>query len=90
VAWRLAARSGLAYVFGMRTRELIVALALGLGCSHGAPTAVASDPAPSPATATGAKAPAGQLTGVSGTKVALADMWNQHAQTVVVFYRGFW
>lgn len=90
MAWRLAARSGLAYVFGMRIRELIVALALGLGCSHGAPTAVASDPAPSPATATGTKAPAGQLTGVSGTKVALADVWNQHAQTVVVFYRGFW
>lgn len=79
----------------MRTRELVVALALMSGCSHkasqveGAPQASAAS-ATAGATAVGAKATGGQLTQVSGTKIALADVLHQHAQTVVVFYRGFY
>jgi hypothetical protein len=73
----------------MKTRDLVVALALMSGCTHkAAPAEVA--PAPSPATAVSAKAPDGQLTQVSRTKIALADVLHQHAQTVVVFYRGFY
>ncbi len=81
----------------MRTRELVIALALALmsGCSHKASQAEAPPQASvagatAGATAVGAKAPGGQLTQVSGTKIALADVLHQHAQTVVVFYRGFY
>ena len=70
------------------------ALTVVLGCSH--PTSP-GEPAGSDRTAqarsaidVGAQAPDAQLTGASGTKVALADVLHQHAQTVVVFYRGFW
>jgi uncharacterized protein YcfL len=77
----------------MRIPTLVV-VAL-MSCS--APKAPA-ERAPSPsqtgtatATATvGAKAPDGQLTQVSGAKIAFADVLHQHAQTVVVFYRGFY
>ena len=73
----------------MRTRGLIVALALMFGCSHkAAPVEVAHEP--SPAAAPGGKAPDAQVTQISGEKVALADLLHQHAQNVVVFYRGFW
>ena len=77
----------------MTTRALLLSLAFALGCSH------RSSPGPSPAevaqtqssaVAVGATAPEAQLVGTSGTKVALADLLHQHAQTVVVFYRGFW
>jgi uncharacterized protein YcfL len=79
----------------MRTRELVAALALMSGCSHKAPQAEATPQASAAgaaagATVVGAKAPGGQLTQVSGTKIALADVLHQHAQTVVVFYRGFY
>jgi hypothetical protein len=71
----------------MKTRDLVVALALMSGCTH---KAAPAEVAPAPATAVSAKAPDGQLTQVSGTKIALADVLHQHAQTVVVFYRGFY
>jgi uncharacterized protein YcfL len=75
----------------MRTRELVAALALMSGCSHKAPKAeVTPQASAAGAAAVGAKAPGGQLTQVSGTKIALADVLHQHAQTVVVFYRGFY
>jgi len=71
----------------MRTRELIVALALVFGCGHSAaPVAPAHDQA----AAVGAQAPDGQLTQTTGTKIALAGVLHAHVQTVVVFYRGFW
>jgi uncharacterized protein YcfL len=76
----------------MRTRELVFALALVLGCGQGAaPVApAATTSAPPAAVAAGAKAPDGQLTRPTGEKIALADVVHAHAQTVVVFYRGFW
>jgi hypothetical protein len=73
----------------MRLRPLIIALALACGCGHkGSPTE--GTHAASPPTAVGAHAPDAQLTRSSGEKVALADLLHQHAQTVVVFYRGFY
>lgn len=77
---------------------LVVALAgavvPGLGCSHGSSpaevAAQASAQANASAIAVGARAPEAQLVGTTGAKVALADLVHQHAQTVVVFYRGFW
>lgn len=73
----------------MWTRDLVVALALGFGCSHStAPVETAHEP--STTVTIGAKAPDGQLIRSSNTKVALADVLHEHAQTIVVFYRGFW
>jgi hypothetical protein len=77
-------------------------LALGSGCGHAAtPATTARAPASSaapaaatdasaPSAAEGTHAPDAQLTDSSGAKVALAELLHQHAQTVVVFYRGFW
>lgn len=71
---------------------LVPALAPALGCSHrSSPTEVGSQsPAQASAVAVGATAPEAAVVGVTGDKVALADRLHQHAQTVVVFYRGFW
>jgi len=76
----------------MRTRELVVALALVFGCARkDSPVATAQQPSPvAPVVDVGAKAPDGQLTRPSGEKIALADVVHAHGQTVVVFYRGFW
>jgi peroxiredoxin len=38
----------------------------------------------------GAVAPDAQLTDGAGTRVALATALHRRAETVVVFYRGFW
>ena len=68
-----------------------VVLVPASGCSHrSSPTEVAQAPAEASAIAVGARAPEAQLVGTTGAKVALADLVHQHAQTVVVFYRGFW
>lgn len=72
----------------MQARELVVALAVLFGCGQRAAPDQARVQAS--AVAVGARAPDAQLTEVSGTKVALADVLGRHAQTVVVFYRGFW
>ena len=80
----------------MTSRGLLLSLVLGLlalapapGCSHRpSPAEVAQ--AQASAIAVGARAPEAQLVGTTGAKVALADLVHQHAQTVVVFYRGFW
>ncbi|HEX3763014.1 MAG TPA: hypothetical protein VHW23_30165 [Kofleriaceae bacterium] len=72
-------------------RGALVSLIFALGCSpKAAPTEVAQAPSQASAVAVGAPAPAAQLVGTTGTKVALADLLHQHAQSVVVFYRGFW
>lgn len=74
--------------------SLGVVLTLASGCSHRpSPAEVeaqASAQAEASAIAVGAQAPEAQLVGTTGAKVALADLVHQHAQTVVVFYRGFW
>jgi hypothetical protein len=73
----------------------------GPGCNRSAPSAPPSDHAAKPGEAAkpanaakpgdvGAKAPDAQLSQTSGAKIALADLLPRHAQTVVVFYRGFW
>lgn len=70
---------------------LALALVPALGCSHrSSPAEVAQAQAEASAAAVGARAPEAQLVGTTGAKVALADRVHQHAQTVVVFYRGFW
>ena len=79
----------------MTSRGLVLCLGLGLvsaaGCSHpSSPAEVAQAQAEASAIAVGARAPDAQLVGTTGAKVALADRVHQHAQTVVVFYRGFW
>jgi len=79
----------------MTSRGLVLSLGLGLvsaaGCSHrSSPAEVAQAQAEASAIAVGARAPEAQLVGTTGAKVALADRVHQHAQTVVVFYRGFW
>jgi uncharacterized protein YcfL len=84
----------------MTTRGLVISLGLAvalvriLGCS--APSSSRPAPGSPPAEAqaqaiaVGATAPEAQLVGTTGEKVALADLLHRHAQTVVVFYRGFW
>ena len=78
------------------TSRLLLSLGLvlvpALGCGHrSSPAEVAAQaPAQAEASAVGATAPEAQLVGTTGQKVALADLLHQHAQTVVVFYRGFW
>ena len=79
----------------MTSRGLVLLLGLGvapaLGCSHrSSPAELAQAQADARAIAVGARAPEAQLVGTTGAKVALADLVHQHAQTVVVFYRGFW
>jgi hypothetical protein len=69
---------------------VVVTLTSGLGCSHGSSPAEVAAQANASAIAVGARAPEAQLVGTTGAKVALADLVHQHAQTVVVFYRGFW
>jgi hypothetical protein len=72
----------------MSIRALAIALTVAWGCGHPAPP---DKPAAAQSSIdVGAKAPDAQLTRVSGDKVALADVLHQHAQTVLVFYRGFW
>jgi len=79
------------------TCRVLLSLGLGLvlasaaGCGQrSAPAEVAQAEASASASAVGARAPEAQLVGTTGAKVALADLEHQHAQTVVVFYRGFW
>lgn len=77
-------------------RLLSLGVVLGLvlvpasGCSHRSSPAEVAPQAEASAIAVGARAPEAQLVGTAGAKVALADLVHQHAQTVVVFYRGFW
>lgn len=73
-----------------RTLALLVAAGLAAGCNK-----PSSEPAPAPAAAPAtppglAKAPAGTFTRADNTKVALADELAKHAETVVVFYKGFY
>jgi hypothetical protein len=78
----------------MPNRAALVALVIALGCSHTPPTTPAPPGTPAAseraAADVGGQAPAAQLTRTSGDKVALNGLLHQHAQTVVVFYRGFW
>lgn len=80
----------------MTTRGLVLSLGLvlapALGCSHrSSPAEVApQSQAQASGIAVGAAAPEAPLIGTTGEKVALADRLHGHAQTVVVFYRGFW
>ena len=68
----------------------MLALVLASACHGKRAPEPGSAPAPSMETAAGAKAPDAQVTQASGAKIALADVTQKHAQTVIVFYRGFW
>lgn len=78
----------------MTTRALVISLGLVLvpGCSR--TVAPGSSPAEAQAgagaLAVGAAAPEAQLVDATDRKVALGDRLHRRAQTVVVFYRGFW
>lgn len=78
----------------MSIRRLAIALTTVLGCGHPSSpgeSAAAAKGAPAQASVdVGARAPDAQLTRTSGEQVAIADVLHQHAQTVLVFYRGFW
>lgn len=78
----------------MSIRALAIALTAVLGCgpsaSPGEPAGAARTAPAQSAIDVGAPAPDAQLTRASGDRVALADVLHQHAQTVLVFYRGFW
>jgi hypothetical protein len=71
----------------MRLAAIGMTLGLGLGigaCHHDPP------PDPAKAEAVGTRMPAGAtLTSTDNKQVALADLVGAHAQTVVVFYRGY-
>lgn len=67
----------------------LVGFALALGCGHHFNAAEASH-VQATAVATGAPAPDVQLTSTSSATVRLADVLREHAQTVIVFYRGFY
>ena len=70
---------------------LALVLVPASGCSHrSSPAEVLPAQAEASAIAIGARTPEAQLVGTTGAKIALADLVHQHAQTVVVFYRGFW
>jgi hypothetical protein len=85
----MAAPPSLAYRPPMKPHELVIALALAAaGCAHHVSATEAAQQQ-STAVAVGAKAPDGQLTQATSTKIALADVLQKHPQTVVVFYRGF-
>jgi len=73
----------------MRILALAASLAVVLGCS-GAPKPAPGGPTPPAGTAVGAVAPDAQLTDTTGARVALATVLHRRAETVVVFYRGFW
>jgi hypothetical protein len=66
--------------------RLALALVLSVACSHA--KAPAADVVPG--VAVGATAPAVSLTTTSGKTVAFDDVLHGNAQTVVVFYRGFY
>ena len=72
----------------MRMLGLVASLVLALGCG-GAPKPPPGAPQATGA-APGAAAPDAQLTDATGAKVALASVLHRRAETVVVFYRGFW
>jgi hypothetical protein len=84
----------------MRMLGLVASLVLALGCNRaptsppGAATASGAAPASGAAQASGAApgaaAPDAQLTDTGGAKIALASVLHRRAETVVVFYRGFW
>jgi len=73
----------------MRMLGLVASLAVALGCS-GAPKPSPGGPSQPTGTAVGATAPDAQLTDAAGTRIAMATALHRRAETIVVFYRGFW
>lgn len=73
----------------MRICAVLASLVVALGCS-GAPKPASGGPSQPAGAAVGAVAPDAQLTDAAGTRVALATVLHRRAETVVVFYRGFW
>jgi hypothetical protein len=73
-------------------RRLLIAIFLSAaGCHHHDPPSAAQIAAVAAgAPRVGDAAPAASLHDAAGAPVALASLWPAHAQTVVVFYRGFY
>ena len=63
-------------------------VAAAFGCGHDYDPVVASH-LQATAVAVGAPAPDGELASASGQPVRMAAALHGHAQTIVVFYRGF-
>jgi len=75
-----------------RPLTLVLALAslLGAASCHPPASGARSAAVARSAAPVGGHAPGGTMTTADGTQVALADVWPAHADTILVFYRGFW
>jgi hypothetical protein len=72
----------------MRILGLVASLSVALACSSAAKPP--GGPAQPAGVAAGAMAPDAELRDSTGARVALASVLHRRAETVVVFYRGFW
>jgi hypothetical protein len=68
--------------------RFLAALALVLAACSRAPTPPLTG-VEATAPAIGVHAPTDALTSAAGERVALAERWQGHPATIVVFYRGF-
>ncbi len=71
-------------------RASVIAIVLAMGCGGHKFDPVEAAHVETTALAVGTAVPLGPLTSTSGAPVAFADLTRGHAQTVVVFYRGFY
>jgi hypothetical protein len=72
----------------MRVFGLVAVFAVALGCSRSR-SAPPGEPQKTEVVSS-APAPDAELSDASGTMVTLSTVLGRHAETIVVFYRGFW
>jgi hypothetical protein len=72
------------------TLAFALASLLGAAACHPPADAVQTASVARAAAPVGGPAPGGTMPAADGAPVALADVWPAHADTVLVFYRGFW
>jgi cytochrome oxidase Cu insertion factor (SCO1/SenC/PrrC family) len=70
----------------MRVFGLAAAFAVALGCSR---SVTPGEPQKTEVVSS-APAPDAELSDASGTMVTLSTVLGRHAETILVFYRGFW
>jgi len=71
-------------------KSVVIAAALVVAACHPAATSGEAEAVARVAARDGVAAPAGALTDASGAPVQLHDVFAAHAETVLVFYRGFY